>query len=389
MTATTTTDPNQKGAALEAFAQQYPNSVVREDALEGAMAEYQKAGNAAKSAQVANTLAQANPNNMAALAVLVYGKRQAAGQATNPAAQQQMMTEASNLAQRGLTALQGRAKPEGMSDADFQKREQIFSVIFNGAIGQSAFLNKDYNSAQTHLLEAVKNNGNDANDVYPLALAYLTAKPPTDQAQLNGLWFIARAANLAPSVAAIAEFGKKSYNKFHGSDEGWDQLVAQAKNSPLPPAGFTITKYIPPSPADQAAAMVAKGNFTDMGFGEWIFILTSGNQPAADMIWGKIKGKMLKFQGRVTEPSSSELGLAVTADGIDAKKTEVKVAMNPALKSAPAAGIDYQLQAVPVSYTPNPFLMNMDQGTPIGSSAAKKGTATKKKTTSKKKKSTR
>ena len=384
MTATTTTDPNQKGAALEAFALQYPSSVVKEDALEGAMAEYQKAGNAAKSAQVANTLAQANPNNMAALAVLVYGKRQAANQNQNP---QQNMAEASNLAQRGLTALQGRVKPEGMSDTDFQKREQIFSVIFNGAIGQAALLNKDFASAQTHLLEAVKNNGNDVNDVYPLALAYLTAKPPSDQAQLNGLWFIARAANLAPSVAAIAEFGKKSYSKFHGSDEGWDQLLAQAKNSPLPPSGFTITKYMPPSPADQAAAMVTKGNFTDMGFGEWIFILTSGNQQAADMIWGKIKGKMLKFQGRVTEPSSSELGLAVTADGIDAKKTEVKVAMNPALKSAPAAGHDYQLQAVPVSYTPNPFIMNMDQGTPIGSSAAKKGTATKKKTTTKKKSS--
>lgn len=383
MTATTTTDPNQKGAALEAFAQQYPGSVVREDALEGAMAEYQKAGNAAKSAQVANTLAQANPSNVAALAVLVYGKRQAANQNQNP---QQNMADASNLSQRGLVALQSRVKPEGMSDADFQKREQIFSVIFNGAIGQAALLNKDFPSAQSHLLEAVKNNGNDVNDIYPLALAYLTAKPPTDQGQLNGLWFIARAANLAPSVAAIADFGKKSYNKFHGSDEGWDQLLAQAKTSPLPPAGFAVTKFVPPSPAEQAATMVAKGNFTDMGFGEWIFILTSGNQQAADTIWEKIKGKMLKFQGRVTQPASSELGLAVTADGIEAKKTEVKVAMKPALRTPPAVGTDYQLQAVPTSYTPNPFIMNMEDGTPIGSSSPKKGAATKKKTTTKKKK---
>ena len=386
MTATTMTDPNQKAAALEAFAQQYPSSVVKEDALEGAMAEYQKAGNAPKASQTANTLVQTNPSNVAALAVLVYGKRQAANQATTPATQGQNISEASNLAQRGLSALQGRTKPADMSDADFQKRQQIFSVIFNGAIGQAALLNKDFNSAQTHLLEAVKNNANDVNDVYPLALAYLTAKPPTDQAQLNGLWFIARAVNLAPSVAQIADFGKKSYNKFHGSDEGWDQLLAQAKNSPLPPPGFTITKYVPPSPAEQADTMIQTKNFADMGFGEWIFILTSGNQQAADTIWEKIKGKMLKFQGRVTEPSPSELGLAVTADGIDAKKTEVKVAMNPALRTAPGAGTDYQLQAVPVSYTPNPFIMNMDQGAPIGASAPKKGTTAKKKTTTKKKK---
>src|SRR5205085_4989620 len=155
--------------------------------------------------------------------------------------------------------------------------------------------------------------------------------------------------------------------------------LAQAKNSPLPPAGFTITKYVPPSPAEQAATMIQTKNFADMGFGEWIFILTSGNQQAADTIWEKIKGKMLKFQGRVTEPGASELGLAVTADGIDARKTEVKVAMKPPLKAAPAAAIDYQLEAVPVSYTPNPFIMNMDQGAPIGASAPKKGATAKKK----------
>src|SRR5712671_799657 len=308
MTATTLTDPTQKAAALESFAQQYPSSVVKEDALEGAMAEYQKAGNAAKASQVASTLVQTNPNNVAALAVLVYGKRQAANQSQNPAQQQQLMSDASSLAQRGLSALQGRNKPADMSDADFQKRQQIFSVIFNGAIGQAALLSKDYPSAQSHLLEAVKNNPNDVNDVYPLALAYLTQKPTAqpqgqapaqdpayDQAQLNGLWFIARAANLAPSVPAIANFGKSSYKKFHGSDEGWDQLLAQAKNSPLPPQGFTVTKYVPPSPAEQAADMVKKGDFTNMGFGEWIFILTSGNQEAANTIWDKIKGKMLKF----------------------------------------------------------------------------------------------
>jgi hypothetical protein len=400
MTATTLTDPAQKASALESFAQQYPSSVVKEDALEGAMAEYQKAGNAAKASQVATTLTQTNPNNVAALAVLVYGKRQAANQSQNPAQQQQLMADASALAQRGLTALQGRTKPPDTTDADFQKRQQIFSVIFNGAIGQAALLSKDYPSAQTHLLEAVKNNPNDVNDVYPLALAYLTAKPAAapatapgqappqdpvyDQAQLNGLWFIARAANLAPSVPQIANFGKGKYKAFHGSDEGWDQLLAQAKNTPLPPQGFTITKYIPPSPAEQAKKMIQEKPFTDMGFGEWIFILTNGSPEDANTIWDKIKGKMLKFQGRVTQPSSGSLGMAVTADGIEANKTEVQIAMKTPLRTPPAAGTDYQVEAVPESYTPNPFIMNMDQGAPIGSSAKK---APAKKTTTKKKSS--
>ena len=47
ITATGLTDPGQKAAALEGFVQQYPNSVVKEDALAAAMGAYQQAGNMA------------------------------------------------------------------------------------------------------------------------------------------------------------------------------------------------------------------------------------------------------------------------------------------------------------------------------------------------------
>src|SRR5882757_3547289 len=102
ITATGLTDPNQKAAALEAFVQQYPNSVVKEDALAAAMAAYQQAGNLAKSAEVAGRILQANPNNVPALAVSVYTKRAQAVNTQNLA----MLNEAGELAVRGLNALQ-------------------------------------------------------------------------------------------------------------------------------------------------------------------------------------------------------------------------------------------------------------------------------------------
>ncbi len=377
MTATTTADPNQKAAALESFIQQYPSSVVKEDALAAEMSAYQVAGNLPKTAEVAGRLLQVNPNHVSALAVLVYTKRQSP----------QGLNEAGQLAVRGLASLQTWAKPDGMSDADFEKQKAGLAAIFDGAAGAAALQNKDFPSAQKYLRDSVVRNPNNADDTYNLAAAYLTPKPITDEAHLNGLWFLARALNLVTGNAVpekqIGDYARKIYKNFHGSEQGWDQVLAQAKTSVLPPPGFTIEKFIPPSPAQVAADMVAKGKFTDMGFGEWIFILTSGNQQAADAIWEKIKGKMLKFQGRVTETGATDLGLSVTADGIEAKKTEVRVEMKPALRTPPAAGTDYQLEAVPVSYTPSPFIMKMDQGTPIGTNA-KKGTPAKKKTTTKK-----
>src|SRR4051812_47566154 len=133
ITATGLTDPAQKAAALEAFVQQYPNSVVKEDALAAAMAAYQQAGNLAKSADVAARILQTNPNNVPAIAVSVFTKRQQAVNTNNVA----LMNEAGDLAVRGLQALQTWTKPEGVSDADFQKQKAGLNTIFNGAAGAS------------------------------------------------------------------------------------------------------------------------------------------------------------------------------------------------------------------------------------------------------------
>jgi hypothetical protein len=354
ITATGLTDPNQKAAALEGFAQQYPSSVVKEDALAGAMAAYQGAGNLQKSSEIAARILQSNPNNVPALAVSVYTKRAQAVNTNNVP----LMNEAGDLAARGVTALQTWQKPEGLSDADFQKQKAGLSAIFNGAAGASAMQKKDYANAQKYLRDAVAVNPTSADDTYSLALAYLTPKPSTDENTVNGLWYIARALNLVAGNAAaekqIGDFGSRVYKRYHGSDEGWAQLIAQAKTSPTPPAGFAIAKYVPPSPADQARDMVAKNDIAKMEFADWIFILTSGNQQAADQVWNTLKGKALRFQGQVIDANKNAIVMAVTADGIEAKKPEVQVTMAAPLRVAPAVGSNFQVQAVPDTYEVTP-----------------------------------
>src|SRR3977135_585553 len=54
------TDPNAKISGLEAFLAQYPNSVMKEDALELLMVAYQQTNNAAKMNEAAQRLLQAN-----------------------------------------------------------------------------------------------------------------------------------------------------------------------------------------------------------------------------------------------------------------------------------------------------------------------------------------
>src|SRR5581483_5710104 len=118
-------DPNAKISGLEAFLQTYPNSVMKEDALELLMATYEQTGNGAKMAEAANRVLQANPNNLRALALLSFNARRAAEAGQNP---QQNLAQGAQYAEKGLQALQSAQKPEGMSDADFQKLKTQTSV---------------------------------------------------------------------------------------------------------------------------------------------------------------------------------------------------------------------------------------------------------------------
>src|SRR5690348_12110612 len=68
-------DPAAKISGLEAFLTQYPNSVMKQDALEILMGAYQQTGNQQKMMDTAQKLLQADPNNVRALALLTYTLR--------------------------------------------------------------------------------------------------------------------------------------------------------------------------------------------------------------------------------------------------------------------------------------------------------------------------
>src|SRR5260370_4392679 len=53
-------------------------------------------------------------------------------------------------------------------------------------------------------------------------------------------------------IYQILTYGQKAYKNYHGSEEGWSDVLAAAKSNPVPPQGFNITKYVPPTPAQQA-----------------------------------------------------------------------------------------------------------------------------------------
>jgi tetratricopeptide (TPR) repeat protein len=352
-------DPRARISALEGFLIQYPNTVAKEDALLGLLGAYFQTQNQAKAIETSNRILQVNPDSLRGLVVLVSTKRAAAQANQNP---QQNLAEAKQLAERGLQAITTAKPREGEPPADFETLKTQAGIIFHGAIGLAAMQDKQYDVAQKNLRAAVEANPNDVNDVYALATAYLSSVPADD---VNGLWFTARAANLVagtPAEKQISDFGRKRYRHYHGSEEGWPELLAQTKGTPLPPSGFTIKPA--PTPAEMAQQMVDSKAVREMNFAEFEFILGVGGAPA-EKVWTELQGKPLRFQGKVIGASRTTVRLAATQDAIDENRADVELTMAAALpvRLVPKAGADIAVEGEPTAYDAKPFVMKMQNGT--------------------------
>jgi len=377
-------DAPAKVSGLEAFLTQYPNSVMKEDALELLMGAYQQTGNQAKTLETAQKVLSANACNIRALALLAYTKQAMAVAGQSSA---QNFADAGQYGEKGLACVQTATKPDGTPAADWDKLKAQTTAIFNGAAGLAGFQAKDYAKAEKYLRAAVEADPANLLDVYDLALAYLAAGPTEDD--VNGLFFIARASNLAQGAGKdqIAKFGKSKYNKYHGGEDGWSDLLAQTSTTTLPPAGFTIKKYVPPTPAEQAADLVKSKKVEEMSFAEWQLVLSEGAPADADTVWTALKGKPLQMVAHVIsiEPPSkitehgktvdapTELKLAGSSDDIDAKRADIDLTMAAALTriQMPKEDTDFQFEGTPVSYVAKPFVMTMNDGALLVKSAPK------------------
>ena len=360
-------DANAKISGLEAFLTQYPNSVMKNQALEILMGTYQQAVNPKKTMDTATKLVTADTCNVRALALLSYFDRVMA-QGGDPNATQ-LLTDGKKYGQQGLDCLPKFNKPDGTSDADFQKTKDQMTGIFHAAIGIACLQGKDNACAVTHLKPAVDSSPDTQKDfslVYPLALAYLGQTPPDLQ---NGIWYAARAAAVAPAPAQaqIEKYARSQYVKFHSADDGWAELLAAAKAN-----GPQVAIKPAPSPAEQVHAMVTSKKPEEMNFAEWQFVFTNGSQEDQDMVWNAIKGKAVQMNGTIISTTPTEFMIAGSSDDIDAKKADITLKFEDKVpvRMIPKDGASFDFQGEPASYTPNPFMMVMEKGQLLRAKAA-------------------
>lgn len=386
------TDPKAKAAAIESYLTAYPQSAVKLDTLVTLMSTYSQF-DPTKTLDAAGRVLQLDPNNLRALTFEAYFGFQSANSLSDAAAKQSALDTAAGYAQKGLAA----PKSAALSDDDFKKMKDTAYPIFYSVIGYDALLKKDaptaidaYKKELTVVApDATKTPGSTLQDIFYLGEAYMLASPPD---YLDCAFYSSRAVAYAPDnfKSQMQPTAKYCYKKYHGADDGYDQMVSAAQANLNPPDNLKDTIKPAPTPADIINGVLSSTpDLSTLAVGDREFILQNGTPDQAQKVWDAIKGKSVELQGTVIASTPTQLQLAISDDAVQSKTADftynLKAPEEPttpaqkaaakktqdAIAAATAVGQTVTVDGTYDSFTPKPFMITMSDGEVVLPKAAK------------------
>ena len=353
--------PAKKAELLDGFLKKYPNSVVKEDALELKMVSELQSGRDGTGS--ARQLLQVNPSNMRALIIMSNIFLQTPLSKSDPQFQQKV-SEAEQVAQRGLKELPS-FNPPNIPPADLQKTKQATEAAFLQALGQVALARDQFPAASEQFRKAAEITPDDASVFYRLGDSLIKERPAPKYSQ--ALWSFARAVTIEGPQALppagrqqIDAYLRQTYVKFHGSEEGLEALKQQAKSQPFPPPDFKILSRAeieatkPFDPAEMSFEDIAKA-------------LAAGG-PRGQQLWdGKMKGQPLKLAGKVVSVTPAKAARTVRFAVNDETKAkpeafDVELTLANPLTGRLPVGKDAEFVGMANSFRPDPFVLVLVDG---------------------------
>jgi len=255
--------------------------------------------------------------------------------------------------------------PPGVAADQWAKLKPQVEVMAHKNLGFISMQRKNWDPAEAELQKALALTPNDATVDYQMGTAIASEKK-VDRIPV-ALFYFARAATYsgegelpAAGKQSAMTYVQKQYKNFHGSDEGFNDLVAAAKANPMPPAGFSI----------ENASDIEKKKFANEEEynkahpSEFLWANLKMALTAADgeAYWNMLKGSMVPtLKGRVIKLDPATKPKTITLAMED--KTNNTVTADATLKfEMPLAGkvdegTELTFEGVADSYTANPFMI--------------------------------
>jgi tetratricopeptide (TPR) repeat protein len=232
-------------------------------------------------------------------------------------------------------------------------------------LGFIAMQRKNWDGAEAEFQKVLAASPNNAQVDYWMGTVIASEKK-LDKLPA-AMFYFARAATYQGTGALTPEAQKtaltyvqKQYKNFHGSDDGFNDLLAAAKSNPAPPAGFTIKNAN--EIAQASAANEEEYNKSHPSETLWASLKMALTAPDGanyfSMMKGSevptLKGKVIKLEPAV-KPKT--ILLAMEDKSNNTTTTDATLKFEMPLAGKVEEGTELSFEGVADSYTASPFMV--------------------------------
>jgi Tfp pilus assembly protein PilF len=385
---TQTQDPKQRLELLNTWRDKYPQTdfhTERDQAYIGTLGQIAQSDPTQRQPLIdkCEEVLKSDPTNFTAAYYLTLIGPQVGGNSPPADLVTQVQSAAHTVLNQADTMFAPDKKKPGVSDADWAKAKNQIVALAHTALGWAASANKDTATAENEYKASLEANPDQGT----VSAAY--AKLLIDEKKYpEGLFEYARAAQYTgpgPALPAatrqqLLDYFNKAYKDYHGSADGADQLLAQAKTNALPQGPLNIT-----SQADMANAQADAMNkriASDPQFKLWYTIKQNLTGDSGDQFFnsnvkdaeipGGAEG-VKNFTGTVISIDPPDRPTKVTLGVEDPTKPDTTLEFSQPL---PASALDkikvgqtLDFSGVADSYTKDPYMLTFKDPTIPGAQA--------------------
>jgi tetratricopeptide (TPR) repeat protein len=305
---------------------------------------------------VAKQVLADDPNNFSALFITVSFTQALAGQNPTP----DVLDQGEKAAKALLGALD--KTPPNFTDEQWKTQRPQIEALAHTTLGWVALQKKTWQPAEAEFQKTLQLNPNDGQVDYYMGTAIASEKEPAKMPA--ALFYFARAATyegpgaLNPaSRQQVMGYVQRAYKGFHGSDEGFNNLIAAAKSSALPPADFHIETATEIAEKQQKKAAEDAAKNPELTLWKNIKAELTGpeganyfNSSMKDAQVPTLKGKVVKL-----EPENRPKTLILALE--DGTTPDATLKFEMALPGKVDPGTELSFEGVPQAYTASPFMV--------------------------------
>jgi tetratricopeptide (TPR) repeat protein len=265
-------------------------------------------------------------------------------------------------------------RPQGLTDEQWTKLKNDVQAPAKAALLYAAMLPgnramtkqpRDCAAAEPAYTKALQEHPEAAAISYNLATALSCLHKNAE-----AIYEYERAAVIDPTLGGTADAAKikqtadGAYTKVHGSDEGLADLKEKVKQSPLPPADFTIK-----TASQLASEKEAQFEQSYPQLALWMKIKGALSDTNGEQYFeSQLKNSAVpQLRGVVVEAKpacrAKELLVAVPVPGQPKGPAEIALKLDKPLTGKVDPGAEIHWEGVPSAFTASPFLLTMDTET--------------------------